>query len=347
MTEPTTQSTTDPPSAIPTQINQEASTTHTPEVDASGTAKPPSQPTTATEPPPPQTSPTANGVPATATTEPKWPDLSPSHPLTQLNQRIPDLVAQSSYSELYGIELGDSASPCFARNLVLQKFLRANANDVDKAAKQLLETLRWRKDFDPRGAATEMFSQEKFGGLGYITRLRGVPGSAKAEDIATFNIYGSVQNSKTTFGDTEAFLRWRVALMELSIAALDLPHATTPIPDYGHGPDPHQGLQIHDYMGVSFWRQDPLVKAASKEAIATFAKYYPETLSRKFMVNVPAVMGWVFSAMKMFMAAETVRKITFLTDGKTLAGELGEDVSGVYGGTGAALEETGETPKMV
>lgn len=53
--------------------------------------------------------------------------------------------------------------------------------------------------------------------------------------------------------------------MELGISKLNLASATKPIPDFGQGPDPYQGIQVHEYMNVSFIRQDPLVKAASSK----------------------------------------------------------------------------------
>ena len=122
--------------------------------------------------------------------------------------------------------------------------------------------------------------------------------------------------------------------------------STTPVPEYGSGPDPWQGIQIHDYLNVSFLRQNPYVKAASKEAISTFSKYYPETLSRKFFVNVPVVMGWMFQAMKLVLSKETVRKFTVLSYGNQLAGELGKGVPTVYGGEAEDLEVVGEGLKL-
>lgn len=267
---------------------------------------------------------------------PQWPDITPDHPLFQLNTHLMSLIETAESDEVYGIHLA-TASP-FHRKLILQKFLRANANDIGKAKTQLLETLRWRKTFDPRKAMTEIFSRTKFGGLGWVTTLHDVPGSTNPSDTATFNIYGAVKNSKTTFGDLDTFLRWRVALMELSVAQLQLEKATRPIPDYGAGPDPYQGFQIHDYLSVSFLRQDAHQRAAAKAAIDLFQKYYPETLSRKFFVNVPIIMGWMFTAMKMVMSVETAKKFTVLTYGKDLALELGKDVPVVYGGENGSLE---------
>lgn len=54
-----------------------------------------------------------------------------------------------------------------------------------------------------------------------------------------------------------SFLKWRVGLMERSVQKLDLPNATKPIPNFGEGHDPYQGYQVHDYLQVSFLRQDP------------------------------------------------------------------------------------------
>lgn len=273
-----------------------------------------------------------------------WPDTASDHPLAQLLAKLPELIKEADYSEVYGLDL--SSGTDFQKKLILQKFLRANSNDVSLAASQLGETLKWRKSFKPLAAKDETFSKTRFGGLGYITTLTGVPDSKNAKDVVTFNVYGAVKDNKATFGDLDGFLRWRVAIMELSIAALDLPSAVKPIPDFGAGPDPYQGIQIHDYLQVSFLRQDADQKAAAKKAIETFSKYYPETLSRKFFVNVPVLMGWFFNAMKLILSKETVKKFTVLSYGSYLAGELGEGVPEAYGGKGKPLEGTAVEPKL-
>ncbi|KAF1947924.1 CRAL/TRIO domain-containing protein, partial [Clathrospora elynae] len=280
----------------------------------------------------------------TPTQSPFWPETAPDHPLTKFYDAFEALVTEAQHNEVYGIEL--TRSKPFHTKLILQKFLRANQNDVDKAKQQLLDTLKWRKEFDPIKAAGETFETSRFEGLGYVLELEGVPESVNKKDIATFNIYGAVKDNKKTFGDLNLFLRWRVGLMEKSIQALSLPTASTPIPDFNAGPDPYQGLQIHDYLQVSFLRQDPLVKAATKETIAILQRHYPETLSRKFFVNVPLVMGWLFSAMKLVVAKETTRKFTVLSYGKELAGELGRGVPKSYGGDGGELGEVGKGMKL-
>jgi hypothetical protein len=136
-----------------------------------------------------------------------------------------------------------------------------------------------------------------------------------------------------------SFLRWRVGLMERSIQALALSTATTPIPDYGLGPDP--------YLQVSFLRQDPAVKAATTKTIEILGRYYPETLSRKFFVNVPVIMGWVYTAVKMVVAKETAKKFTVLSYGNQLVDELGEGIPEVYGGKRGGLESVAEGMTLV
>lgn len=173
---------------------------------------------------------------------PTWPEPSKEHPLTLLLAKLPSTISEADYDEVYGINLHD-ASPFYV-NLILQKFLRANANNILKAQAQLLDTLKWRKTFQPLKAKDEVFSSNRFGGLGYVINLDGVPQSPNKKDVVTFNIYGRVKDNKSTFSDLDGFMRWRVGLMELSIAELELSQATIPIPDYNQGPDHLQGIQV-------------------------------------------------------------------------------------------------------
>jgi hypothetical protein len=128
--------------------------------------------------------------------------------------------------------------------------------------------------------------------------------------------------------------------MELSVKELDLPSATEPIPP--NGIDPYRMVQVHDYLNVSFLRMDPTIRAASKETIKTFSMAYPELLKEKFFVNVPLVMGWVFTAMKLFLSPETIKKFHPLSYGSNLAGELpgwGQELPATYGGKGKDIKD--------
>lgn len=70
-----------------------------------------------------------------------------------------------------------------------------------------------------------------------------------------------------------------------------------------------------------------------------------ETMSRKFFVSVPYIMSWVFTAMKIFISAETQKKFTVMSVATNLAGELGPGVPEAYGGKGEPLDAAGETVK--
>ena len=148
------------------------------------------------------TVPTTEAPSSTATGSSAWPETAADHPLTKFYSVFEELISESGHNEVYGVKL--TTSDEFHTKLILQKFLRANANDLEKAKQQLLETLKWRKEFDPTKAAGETFDATKFAGLGYIIEVDGVPESENKKDVVTFNIYGAVKDNKATFGDLEA-----------------------------------------------------------------------------------------------------------------------------------------------
>lgn len=134
--------------------------------------------------------------------------------------------------------------------------------------------------------------------------------------------------------------------MELGIQKLRLNEIKEPLAEDAE--DTHQMLQVHDYQSVSFFRMDPNVRAASKETIETFSMAYPELLAHKYFVNVPAIMGWMFGVMKLFLAPATLRKFHPMTSGTTLSTELkgiSASLPKEYGGQGGSVKE-GETVKL-
>jgi len=138
---------------------------------------------------------------APASNAPVWPETPADHPLTVLYSSVEELTKEAGHNEVYGITLSKTNE--FHTKLILQKFLRANQGDLVKAKQQLLETLKWRKEFDPVKAAGETFEKSRFEGLGYILKVEGVPESKNKTDVVTFNIYGAVKDNKATFGDLE------------------------------------------------------------------------------------------------------------------------------------------------
>lgn len=144
---------------------------------------------------------------------------------------------------------------------------------------------------------------------------------------------------------SRSFVRWRVALQEVAIAELKLNEATEIIPDYGKGPDPYKAINVHDYLSVSFFRRPQEIKDSSSKIIDMFQKYYPETVSYKYFVNVPLVMQWMMGAMKALMSKDSIQTMTWMTYGSELHKYLGNEVPKEYGGSGLALAEVALTPK--
>ncbi|GKT46065.1 phosphatidylinositol transfer protein sfh5 [Colletotrichum spaethianum] len=264
-------------------------------------------------------------------------------PLTSLFDKLPGILSEARHNEMWGVQLSNSTH--VPTTVVLQKFLRANDDDVSKAADQLQKALIWRRDTNPGKLLDDVsFDNKKFGELGYVTTHKDAQGK---EMIITWNIYGAVKDKKATFGNVDEFIKWRAALMELSVRKLSLDKVQTAIPDGGE--DPYQMIQVHDYLNVSFLRMDPAVKAASSETIKVFAMAYPELLVHKYFVNIPALMGWVFKGMKVFLAPKTIAKFHPLGYGTELAADLPaykDSLPKDYGGNGESIKITGQTVKL-
>lgn len=264
--------------------------------------------------------------------------------LSQFFDRLPEILKNADYSEMWGVTLQEDSAHAPTINILI-KYLRANEGNVKLADEQLVKALKWRKSIDPVALAESgVYDAGKFAGLGYLTNYTGADGK---ETVVTWNIYGAVKDLGHAFGDLDEFIKWRVALMELAVKDLKLGEATSVI-DYD-GEDPYQMLQVHDYLNVSFLRMNPKVKAATKKTIDIFTTGYPELLREKFFVNVPAIMGWMFSAMKVFLSKNTTRKFHPISNGANLAREfpgLADKLPAAYGGKGSELQSTARTVNL-
>lgn len=138
--------------------------------------------------------------------------------------------------------------------------------------------------------------------------------------------------------------------MELAVQDLKMKDATTVI-DYDGEKDPYQMVQVHDYLNVKFFRMDPAVRTATKKTIDVFSTAYPELLREKFFVNVPSIMGWMFSAMKLILSRNTTRKFHPISNGANLAREfpaaIADKLPKIYGGKGADLKDEARTVQLI
>lgn len=243
--------------------------------------------------------------------------------LQQLIQDIPDILAKTedpSYDEIYGYRIAPEEKEYVnveIRNEILLKFLIAREYDIEKAKEMLVNTFNWRRKFLVLSAAYDEKFDKDLEKMGVITNYEG---NKDNFSVVTWNLYANLKNPKKLFAKFGVgvdnpdktdlpgtmFLRWRVGLMERSLALLDFTN-----------PDKCKIAQVHDYNNVSMFRMDPGMKAATKEIITIFGDNYPEFLSKKYFINVPLLMGWVFAFFKAtgFMSAATLKKFEMLNHG--------------------------------
>lgn len=67
-------------------------------------------------------------------------------------------------------------------------------DDLEKAKTQLSEALKWRKEYKPLEAKNEVFDADKFGGLGYVTTIRGVKATTNDEDVVSNQLHVLTRN---------------------------------------------------------------------------------------------------------------------------------------------------------
>ncbi|KPI41761.1 Phosphatidylinositol transfer protein SFH5 [Cyphellophora attinorum] len=252
-----------------------------------------------------------------------------------------------AHDEIWGVQLADPKTHVPSQ-IVFQKFINAYDGDLTQAKDKLKRTLDWRQENKPLDLLKKPHSASKFDGLGYVTSYgSALPGESDGREVFTWNIYGGVKDIRATFGDLKEFISWRVAVMEQALAELDLNSAKEPItPEH----DPWKIYQAHDYKGISFFRQSAEVKTASTETIKVLADNYPELLKEKFFVNVPAIMGFVYTFMKLFVAAKTIKKFHPMANsmnmvhefGSSKVSDLGKQLPPDYGGEGKGLKEVGK-----
>ncbi|KAK8850818.1 phosphatidylinositol transfer protein SFH5 [Apiospora arundinis] len=265
------------------------------------------------------------------------------------NASIQELYAAAKangHPEIWGVVLQDPEHHVPSQ-IIFQKYLNANDGDLPKAKDQLVKTLEWRAQTNALESIKKAWSKDKFDGLGYVTTFGDFSQGAEGKEVFTWNVYGIVKDMNVTFGDRDEFINWRVALMELAMKELDISSATQPITATW---DPYKIYQVHDYKSVSFLRQNPKVKAAVSETVKVFGQNYPELLKQKFFVNVPAIMGWLYAVVKLFVADRTAKKFHPMGNGANMSAEfadskvpaLGELLPKEYGGKGDDLKIQGK-----
>ncbi|KAF8906200.1 CRAL TRIO domain-containing protein [Gymnopilus junonius] len=234
--------------------------------------------------------------------------------LSEFRHQLPDVFAEGYPDNpnarelpitLWGVAIDPAHPEKDARvSVILMKFLRARNMIVSEAREMLISTLRWRVSINIEEVMKEEFPEDIFGSLGHIY------GHDKEGRPVVYNVYGGNQDLKAVFGDVRRFIRWRVALMERSVALLDFLEID-------------QMVQIHDYEGVSFTSRDANSKAAASEATNIFQNHYPSfwyalpssICYKKFFVNIPTLLNWMFWIFKPILSANTLAKMSVVGSG--------------------------------
>lgn len=143
-------------------------------------------------------------VPSTDSTgDAKSINVSPE--FKKLAERLVPILEEVKHEEMWGVTLVWPAETHVPTQIVLQKFLNANANDPVKAAEQFKAALQWRKEKQPLQLLQQRFNANKFDDLGLVTDY---PPASKdgVKEVFTWNVYGSAQGRMDqVFGDLEEY----------------------------------------------------------------------------------------------------------------------------------------------
>ncbi|WPK23505.1 hypothetical protein PUMCH_000746 [Australozyma saopauloensis] len=266
-----------------------------------------------------------------------------SEKLQLLIDALPTILTEldkPTYDEIFGHRIGIEGTPYVEvaiRNEILLKFLVASEYDLALAKEKLVLTMNWRGKFNVLSAAYVEDFDAELEKMGIVTEF---PGNKDNFRVVTWNFYNNVKLTKSWFVGFKAeeaagtqqepngspglqFLRWRIGLMERSLALLEFSDS-----------DNTKMAQVHDYKGASIFRIDSDMKAATKEIIKLFSDHYPELLSKKFFINVPLIMGWVFGFFRAMgiISASTLKRFEVMHHGD-VSGLFGEDnLPAVYNG---------------
>ncbi|KAJ3050370.1 hypothetical protein HK097_008676 [Rhizophlyctis rosea] len=201
---------------------------------------------------------------------------------------------EEEWLNLWGVSMQNLATDTKnkAQTVLLLKFLRARDFDVQKATQMIIDTLKWRKEFNIVGLMNETFPKA-------YDELGVVYGQDRLGNPVTYNFYGTIGATEVV-SNPDRFVRWRVQLMEKAVAQLDFANGKETV------------TQIHDYAGAGLSMPKEL-KGTTKEIISLFQDHYPEFLEKKLFLNIPAVMELFFNFFSSFSSRRTQQKFQMVS----------------------------------
>ncbi|KAF8473628.1 CRAL/TRIO domain-containing protein [Russula ochroleuca] len=237
-------------------------------------------------------------------TEKEWAALKEFRPL------LPDILekayegkegARTTSIVIWGVTLDPNGKKDARASVVLMKWLRARNLNLKEAQAMMVDTLRWREEFKIEEVMKETFP-DVFNSFGHLY------GRDKEGRPIVYNIYGRNNDLTTAFSDVQRFIRWRVALMEEGVKLIDFETVD-------------QMIQVHDYEGVTLSSRTSNSKAAASAISGIFQDHYPEFLARKFFVNVPSLMTWIFWLFRPVLSPATLAKMKVVGHGPSTIGK--------------------------
>ncbi|KAL5726126.1 hypothetical protein ACHQM5_009196 [Ranunculus cassubicifolius] len=176
-------------------------------------------------------------------------------------------------------------------DMTLRRFLRARNLNVEKAFRQLLNYLKWRQEFVPKGFISESeisndLVQRKFFSQGRDKRGRSI---------------GVVLGAKhfPKKGGLDELKRCLVYFLDKLCSKLQRGQDTFTV--------------ISDLQG---WGYSNCDMRASLVALSILQDYYPERLGKLFVVNVPQIFMAVWKLVYPFIDSNTRTKISFVEKSK-------------------------------
>ena len=147
----------------------------------------------------------------------------------KLKKAVPVIIKEkcAGYDELYGYKLNsegltpEEVEKYYDEKIadrLLHKLCKAYQFEYDTIVQNLVDILKWRKEFNPLSCAYKEVHNTELQSVGVLTF--DAKGEANKKAV-TWNLYGQLVKKKELFQDVNKFVRYRIGLMERGLSLLD------------------------------------------------------------------------------------------------------------------------------
>jgi hypothetical protein len=229
---------------------------------------------------------------------------SPSE-LSSVRSQLSITYSLLDHSSLYS--LSDPAFISFCTDLTLSRYLRAHSFDYSKASKGVLETFAWRLKERVDEMKESDFSSELIN-LMHLTDGR---------DKAGRPIIINRKNPKAVNDDElRQSIRLIIYTLECACSLIDKEIHLFQSEEKPSKCSPDaKCVWLLDLSVYSRSNRTPF--SATREVLSILSAHYPERLHRAFIIDGPALFGYLFSLVRPFIDQRTKEKIQFLQQRKS------------------------------